>query len=152
MCKMDFVTPVRREVTRIAPVIGLSELPELCAMHYWLEVLAYRTSTTILTFNCELDRGFGMDVRFGTIASTEAGYSVHTYLRLFDPSAAQQLGFSIPQNQADMDELLRLYVDALLTHRKALFEQTEATIASMEREFIARDFANQRFYPKGRFC
>ena len=56
-----------------------------------------------------------------------------------------------PKDQRDMDDLLRLYSDALMKHRQAIFHQTQETIDAMERAFIERDFVNQPFRPVGRF-
>lgn len=152
MHKIDFTTPVRREMARVASVISLSEAVEFNESHSWLELLTFRSAKTLLTFDCEIARDCGTDVRFRPLSSEAVGSSVHTFLRLFDLPVAYQLGRCLPRDQADMDDLLRLYADAILKHRVALFDEPEVTIASMEREFASRDFANQPFNPTGRFC
>lgn len=84
-------------------------------------------------------------------SESERNYSIHTFLRIYDPETALQLGYCLPKDQRDMDDLLRLFGDALLKHRHAIFDNTEKTIASMERVFRDTNFANQRFSPVGRF-
>jgi len=109
--------------------------------------MAYRTNTALLFFDCELTRGYGVDVLFGAVAKKEAKHSLHTFLRLHDQEAAAAFDSALPKNQTDLDDLLRLYAGALLKYRKEVLEETEMTVASMERDFIEKDFANQSFNP-----
>jgi hypothetical protein len=148
---IDFPTPVRREAARVASVISFVDAPEFCRSEYWFVRIAYRVESALLFFDCETDRHFGVDVVFGPSSKKEARHSFHTFLRLFDSPVASGLGSSLPKDQHDMDDLLRLYSDALVKHRQAIFRQTEESIAAMERAFKERDFANQPFRPGGRF-
>ena len=152
MAAVDFVTPVRREAARIGSVVGLVDAPEFTRSEYWQLRVAYRTQASLLLFDCEPNRGYGVDVLFGSLLKKDAKHSLHTFLRLFDSPVATTLGLSLPKDQRDMDDLLRLYADAVVKHRAAIFDETEATVAMMEHEFRVRDFANQPFTPIGRFC
>ncbi len=152
MASLDFVIPVRKEAARVRSVVGLIDAPEFSRSEYWHVRLAYLTKTTLLFFDCEPTRGYGVDVLFGPAVKKDAKHSFHTFLRLCDSFAANDLGYCLPKDQRDMDDLLRLYFDALMKHRQAIFEETEVTIAAMDRALRERDFANQPFNPVGRFC
>lgn len=149
---IDFIAPTKREGARIAAELGLVDAPDLSKNEYWGVQIAYRKDRTFLVFDCEQTRGYGVDVRFGVGQKREKSYSFHTFLRLYDPSAVYALGYCLPKDQSDMDDLLHLYVDALLRYRKEIFEDTEATIALMERDLREPARANQPFRPVGRFC
>jgi hypothetical protein len=148
MSAIDFITPVKKEAVRL----GLVHAPEFRRSDYWHVRLAYRTDTTLLFFDCEPTRDYGVDVLFGPASKKDPKHSFHTFLRLFDSPAATKLGHCLPKDQRGMDDLLRLCSDALMKHRKPIFDQTEQTIAAMERAFVERDLANQPFRPVGRFA
>lgn len=148
---IDFHTSVKREAGRIASAVGLVEAPEVSRSEYWFARLAFRSPSTLIFFDCELGRDFGVDVLFGPIEQKDVRHSIHTYLRICEPESAAELGRCLPKDQREMDDLLRLFATALVKHRRAIFESPEETIALMERAFVDRDFANQPFRPTGRF-
>jgi hypothetical protein len=144
---IDFISPAKREGARLAAKIGLVDAPDLSMNEYWLVKIAYRKDRTFLIFDCEQTRDYGVDVRFG--AGERKACSFHTFLRLRDSDAAYALGGCLPKDQSDMDALLHLYVEYLLKHRQEVFEQTETTIISMDRDLRVK---NPPFNPVGRFC
>lgn len=154
MHDIDFNNAVKREVFRLDQELGLVDAPEFSRAENSFVIIAYRSKMTLLSFYCELQRGYGVDVLFAADSQRKKAkqHSVHTFLRLYEPAAAMALGHALPKNQEDMDEILRLFANALLKHRKAFFDATEATITSIEKDLVERDLANQRFRPTGRFC
>ena len=146
---IDFVTSAKKEGARVAMEVGLTDANDLFRNEYWLAQVGYRKDRNFLIFECEQDRGYGVDVRFGVGGKEEKGRSFHTFLRLYDSPAAYALGRCLPKDQSDMNDLLRLYAEALLKHRKEVFERTEKTITSMDRDLGEK---NPPFNPTGRFC
>lgn len=155
MSTINFTVAAKRQMARLFAAVGLSEAPELCENRDWFQRLAYRTPTVLLFIDCELARGYGVDILFRSLkAPSNAGrdYSIDAFLRIHDPPTALRLGYSLPNDQRDMDDLLSLYGDALLKHRHAIFDDAEVTTAAMERVFQETDFANQAFSRTGQFC
>ena len=145
-CIENFVKCIKERLSPQLENWGFSEDKHLSFYEYWHQKFVFIKDDIFITVDCEPTRGCGIDLMFGQITNGKIKkyYSFLTYMRLIDPYLASELGYSIPKDSIEIDELIQLYVKMLTEHKENIVEDCTKTVCWVE-EKLTIEFANRQF-------